>query len=149
MWISIFAFDEEHRYESVRYWLREILVARPVVRFKDVWKLYGNLPVVSNLNLEIKDNEFLVFVGPSGCGKSTSLRMLTGLESVTHGAVLFGDDDVTMLPSGKRDISMVFQSYALYPNMTVANNLSFGPTVRREDKVNLPKRIEEVSKIVG
>jgi multiple sugar transport system ATP-binding protein len=121
----------------------------PVVRFKDVWKLYGDVPVVSNLNLEINDNEFLVFVGPSGCGKTTSLRMLAGLEAVTHGAVLFGDNDVTKLPSGKRDISMVFQSYALYPNMTVAKNLSFGPTVRREDKAGLPKRIEEVSKILG
>jgi multiple sugar transport system ATP-binding protein len=115
----------------------------------DVWKLFGDIPVVSGIDLEINDGEFLVFVGPSGCGKTTSLRLLAGLESVTYGSVFIGDQDVTTLPSGKRDIGMVFQSYALYPNMSVAKNLSFGPTVRHEDKVGIPKRIEEVSSVLG
>ena len=119
------------------------------VRFEEVWKLYGDNPVVSGIDLEIKDGEFLVFVGPSGCGKTTTLRMLAGLERVTYGSVFIGDADVTTLSPGKRDIGMVFQSYALYPNMTVAKNMSFGPKVRREDKADIPKRIKEVSELLG
>ena len=119
------------------------------VRFKEVWKVYGNTPVVAGVDLEVKDGEFLVFVGPSGCGKTTSLRMLAGLERLSYGAIFMGDRDVTALSPGRRDVGMVFQSYALYPSMTVAKNLAFGPSVRREQKAEIPRRVKEVASILG
>ncbi len=120
------------------------------VRFEEVWKVFGDeSPAVANLNLHIRAGEFLVLVGPSGCGKTTSLRMLAGLERPTYGRIWFGDRDVTMLSPGQRDVAMVFQSYALYPNMTVYKNLAFGPTVRRESKQDLRKRIDEVAEVLG
>jgi multiple sugar transport system ATP-binding protein len=120
------------------------------VRFEEVWKLFGDeTPAVANLNLHIHEGEFLVLVGPSGCGKTTSLRMLAGLERPTFGRIWFGDKDVTTLPPGERDVSMVFQSYALYPNMTVYKNLAFGPTVRKESKQDLRKRVDEVAEVLG
>jgi multiple sugar transport system ATP-binding protein len=120
------------------------------VRFEQVWKLFGNeQPAVANLNLHVHQGEFLVLVGPSGCGKTTSLRMLAGLERPTYGRIWFGERDVTTLPPGDRDVAMVFQSYALYPNMTVYKNLAFGPTVRGESKHDLRKRIDEVAEVLG
>lgn len=119
------------------------------VRFEQVWKLFGNeSPAVANLNLHIHEGEFLVLVGPSGCGKTTSLRMLAGLERPTYGRIWFGDRDVTTLAPGERDVAMVFQSYALYPNMSVYKNLAFGPTVRGESKRDLRKRIDEVAEVL-
>jgi multiple sugar transport system ATP-binding protein len=120
------------------------------VRFEEVWKLFGNeVPAVANLNLHIRHGEFLVLVGPSGCGKTTSLRMLAGLERPTYGRIWFGDRDVTILPPGQRDVAMVFQSYALYPNMTVYKNLAFGPTVRGESRGDLRGRINDVAETLG
>jgi multiple sugar transport system ATP-binding protein len=120
------------------------------VRFDQVWKIFGDeSPAVANLNLHIQEGEFLVLVGPSGCGKTTSLRMLAGLERPTYGRIWFGDRDVTTLPPGQRDVAMVFQSYALYPNMTVYKNLAFGPTVRRESKRDLRGRVDEVAEVLG
>jgi multiple sugar transport system ATP-binding protein len=120
------------------------------VRFEQVWKIFGDeSPAVANLNLHIHKGEFLVLVGPSGCGKTTSLRMLAGLERPTYGRIWFGDRDVTTLPPGQRDVAMVFQSYALYPNMTVYRNLAFGPTVRRESKRDLRQRVDEVAEVLG
>jgi multiple sugar transport system ATP-binding protein len=120
------------------------------VRFEEVWKLFGERnAAVANLNLRIREGEFLVLVGPSGCGKTTSLRMLAGLERPTYGRIWFGDRDVTTLAPGQRDVAMVFQSYALYPNMTVYKNLAFGPTVRGESKKDLHKRIDEVAEVLG
>jgi multiple sugar transport system ATP-binding protein len=120
------------------------------VRFEEVWKLFGNdTPAVADLNLHIHQGEFLVLVGPSGCGKTTSLRMLAGLERPTYGRIWFGERDVTTLPPGQRDVAMVFQSYALYPNMTVYKNLAFGPTVRGESKRDLRARISDVSEVLG
>jgi multiple sugar transport system ATP-binding protein len=120
------------------------------VRFEEVWKLFGDdNAAVANLNLHIKEGEFLVLVGPSGCGKTTSLRMLAGLERPTFGRIWFGDRDVTSLSPGQRDVAMVFQSYALYPNMTVYKNLAFGPTVRGESKKDLRKRVDEVAEVLG
>jgi multiple sugar transport system ATP-binding protein len=120
------------------------------VRFEQVWKLFGDdTAAVADLNLHIPQGEFLVLVGPSGCGKTTSLRMLAGLERPTYGRIWFGDRDVTTLPPGQRDVAMVFQSYALYPNMSVYRNLSFGPTVRGETKRDLRKRIDEVADVLG
>lgn len=119
------------------------------IRFKNVWKLFEGNAVVSDLNLEIREGEFLVLVGPSGCGKTTSLRMLAGLERPSHGRIYMGEQDVTDVATGQRDISMVFQSYALYPNMTVYKNLAFGPKVRREPKKDLDQRINDVSDLLG
>src|SRR5438552_3423538 len=97
------------------------------VQFDSATHLYPGAPTpaVDALDIDIADGEFLVLVGPSGCGKSTSLRMLAGLESVEQGRILIGDRDVTGLPPRARDVAMVFQSYALYPNMTVAQNMGF------------------------
>lgn len=118
------------------------------IRFERIWKLFDGNPVVSELNLDIRPGEFVVLVGPSGCGKTTSLRMLAGLERPSHGRIWIGDRDVTDVPTGERDISMVFQSYALYPNMNVYKNLAFGPRVRKEPKADLDKRINEVADLL-
>jgi len=119
------------------------------IRFDHVWKLFEGNVVVSDLCLDIKEGEFLVLVGPSGCGKTTSLRMLAGLERPSHGRIFMGDTDVTDVAPGSRDISMVFQSYALYPNMTVKKNLAFGPRVRKEPRQNLDQRIDDVADLLG
>ena len=119
------------------------------IRFEHVWKLFEGNAVVSDLSLDIRQGEFLVLVGPSGCGKTTSLRMLAGLERPSHGRIWMGDKDVTDVPTGQRDISMVFQSYALYPNMTVKKNLAFGPKVRKEPRQNLDQRINDVADLLG
>ena len=119
------------------------------IRFEHVWKLFDGNVVVSDLSLEIRGGEFLVLVGPSGCGKTTSLRMLAGLERPSHGRIFMGERDVTDLPPGERDFSMVFQSYALYPNMTVRKNLAFGPKVRKEPRATLDQRINDVADLLG
>src|SRR6058998_2505214 len=106
-------------------------------------------PAVDALDLEIADGEFLVLVGPSGCGKSTSLRMLAGLEDVDDGAVWIGDRDVTQLPPRSRDIAMVFQNYALYPHMTVAQNMGFALKVAGVPKAERMAKVREVAKLVG
>jgi multiple sugar transport system ATP-binding protein len=105
-------------------------------------------PAVDSLDLEIADGEFLVLVGPSGCGKSTSLRMLAGLEDVDRGAIRIGDRDVTHLKSKDRDIAMVFQSYALYPHMTVADNMGFALKIAGRDKDDIRRRVAEAAKIL-
>jgi len=119
------------------------------VAFKGIWKVFGGHVTVPDLNLEIEDGEFLVFVGPSGCGKTTTLRMLAGLETPTHGQILVDGKDVTLLPPGERDVAMVFQSYALYPHLSVYKNLSFGPEVRRDSKADVESRIKKVAALVG
>jgi multiple sugar transport system ATP-binding protein len=121
----------------------------PGVKFEGVWKLFGDVPAVRDLNVEINDGEFLVLVGPSGCGKTTSLRMLGGLELPSYGRITMGDRDVTTLAPGERDVAMVFQSYALYPHMTVYKNLAFGPGVRREPKRETHRRIQGVAEVLG
>ncbi|WP_436776894.1 ABC transporter ATP-binding protein [Yinghuangia sp. YIM S09857] len=105
-------------------------------------------PSVNALDLEIADGEFLVLVGPSGCGKSTSLRMLAGLEEVTDGAIQIGDRDVTYLEPKDRDIAMVFQNYALYPHMTVADNMGFALKIAGVDKATIRAKVEEAAKIL-
>ena len=112
-------------------------------------QLYDEFVAVPELNLEIEDGEFLVLVGPSGCGKTTTLRMLAGLTMPTHGRILIGDRDVTLLPPGQRDIAMVFQSYALYPHMNVRKNLAFGPHVRGAKKVDTEEQVKRVADLVG
>ena len=100
------------------------------VTIKNIEKSYGNTKVLHGINLEIEDGEFVVLVGPSGCGKSTLLRMVAGLEDITSGDIFIGDRRVNNLPPKDRDIAMVFQSYALYPHMTVAQNLRFALELR-------------------
>ncbi|OWV81692.1 sugar transporter [Rhizobium sp. R634] len=119
------------------------------VTFANVWKQFGAHTAIEELDLEIKDGEFMVFVGPSGCGKTTTLRMLAGLEIPTFGKILLGDEDVTLTPPGRRNISMVFQSYALYPHMTVRQNLAFGPQIRHENKSEIAAGIDRVANLVG
>jgi multiple sugar transport system ATP-binding protein len=112
------------------------------VRLEQVEKVYPNGHVAARgLDFEIADGEFMVLVGPSGCGKSTALRMIAGLETPTRGRVLIGDRDVTSLPPQERDIAMVFQSYALYPHMTVRENLGFGLRMRGAPKEEIGERV--------
>src|SRR4051794_2405783 len=100
-------------------------------------------PAVNELDLQIGDGEFLVLVGPSGCGKSTSLRMLAGLEDVDRGQILIDNRDVTHLPPKSRDIAMVFQNYALYPHMTVYENMAFALKLRKTSKAEIDRRVKE------
>ena len=120
------------------------------VKFDEATRLYpGNdKPSVDKLNIDIEDGEFLVLVGPSGCGKSTSLRMLAGLEEVNAGKIWIGDRDVTNLSPKDRDVAMVFQNYALYPHMTVADNMGFALKIAGVDKAEIRKRVEEAAKIL-
>ena len=120
------------------------------VTFENATRVYpGNdRPSVDALNLEIADGEFLVLVGPSGCGKSTSLRMLAGLEDVNGGRILIGDKDVTDVPPKNRDIAMVFQNYALYPHMSVRENMGFALKIAGVSKEEINKRVEEAAKIL-
>jgi multiple sugar transport system ATP-binding protein len=121
------------------------------VTFEKTSKLWpgSSQPAVNGLDLEIGDGEFLVLVGPSGCGKSTSLRMLAGLDSVDGGRILIGDRDVTRLEPKERDIAMVFQNYALYPHMTVAENMGFALKLAKTPKPEIDKRVNEAAKLLG
>jgi multiple sugar transport system ATP-binding protein len=112
-------------------------------------KFAGDVTAVDDVSLTIADGEFLVLVGPSGCGKSTLLRMIAGLEEVTDGTISIGGGDVTDLAPRRRDIAMVFQSYALYPHMSVRQNLAYGLKVRRTPKEQITKRVDEVAKLLG
>ncbi|AUG28998.1 sn-glycerol-3-phosphate ABC transporter ATP-binding protein UgpC [Microbacterium hominis] len=120
------------------------------VTFDNATRLYpgGTRPAVDKLNLEVADGEFLVLVGPSGCGKSTSLRMLAGLEEVNSGRILIGDRDVTDIPPKDRDIAMVFQNYALYPHMTVAENMGFALKIAGVGKEERAQRVLEAAKLL-
>ena len=121
------------------------------VSYRDASRVYPGTdrPAVNKLNLEIEDGEFMVLVGPSGCGKSTSLRMLAGLEEVNSGSIYIGDRDVTDLPPKDRDIAMVFQNYALYPHMTVADNMGFALKMQNVPKADREKRVQEAAKLLG
>ncbi len=119
------------------------------VTYKNVFKRYGDVAVISDLNMEVADKEFVVFVGPSGCGKSTSLRMLAGLEEISEGEILIGDRVVNDVPPKDRDIAMVFQSYALYPHMSVYDNMAFGLKLRKTPKADIDRRVKEAASILG
>ena len=120
------------------------------ITFDNVSKTYGDgHRAVSDLNLDVQDGEFVVFVGPSGCGKTTALRMIAGLEEVSEGDIRIGDRVVNNLPPGKRDVAMVFQNYALYPHMTVAENIGFALKLRKVPKAEARKRIAETAEIIG
>jgi len=120
------------------------------VRLENINKQYDNGALaVNNFNLEINDREFLVLVGPSGCGKSTTLRMIAGLEEISCGSIYIDDCCVNNIPPKDRDISMVFQNYALYPHMSVYENLAFGLKLRKTPKTEIASRVEEAAQILG
>ncbi len=119
------------------------------VTFEHVTKRYGNVVAVNDLNLSIADQECLVFVGPSGCGKTTSLRMLAGLEDVTAGNLYIGDRLVNDVPPKDRDIAMVFQSYALYPHLDVAKNMSFALKLRKTQNKEINERVQQAAQVLG
>ncbi|MEP0775928.1 MAG: sn-glycerol-3-phosphate ABC transporter ATP-binding protein UgpC, partial [Acidobacteriota bacterium] len=118
------------------------------VRFDRVEKRFGATTVIRPLDLQVEDREFMVLVGPSGCGKSTLLRLLAGLEEVSAGTITIGDRVVNHLPPKERDIAMVFQSYALYPHMTVRENLAFGLKVRGMPREDVAQRVSEAARLL-
>ncbi len=119
------------------------------VRFSKVFKRFGDFTALNNLDITVEDKEFLVLVGPSGCGKTTALRCLAGLEDVTEGDIFIGENRVNDTPPKDRDIAMVFQSYALYPHMTVFDNMAFGLKLRGVKKDEISRRVNEAAAILG
>jgi len=120
------------------------------VTMKNVTKIFpGNVIAVNNISLDIKDKEFLVIVGPSGCGKTTALRMIAGLEEISSGDIYIGEKLVNDVPPKDRDIAMVFQNYALYPHMTVRNNMAFGLKLRKYPRAEIDKRVRDTAEILG
>jgi len=113
---------------------------------KDLNKSFGSVHVVKDLNLDVAPGEFLVLLGPSGCGKTTALRMIAGLEQADSGSITLGDIDVTFLPPKYRDVAMVFQSYALYPHKTVAENIGFPLKMLRVEKSTREKAVREIGR---
>ena len=118
------------------------------VTLRKVIKRYDDVEAVRGIDLDIADHEFVVLVGPSGCGKSTTLRMIAGLEDITGGDIMIGGDVVNDVPPKDRDIAMVFQNYALYPHMTVAENMSFGLRLKRYPKAEIKSRIDEAARML-
>ncbi|MDU9005092.1 ABC transporter ATP-binding protein [Sedimentitalea todarodis] len=118
------------------------------LNIENVWKKYGNVIALRDVNLDIQDGEFVVLVGPSGCGKSTLLSIIAGLEDTSHGTLTLGDRDVTDLSPKDRNIALVFQSYALYPTMTVRQNITFGMENRKVPKTDQDKAVADVAKLL-
>jgi len=119
------------------------------VTYDHVWKKFGDVVAVNDLDIQIEDKEFLVLVGPSGCGKTTALRCLAGLEDITEGKIMIDDVVVNDMAPKDRDIAMVFQSYALYPHMSVYDNMAFGLKLRKTPKADIQKRVEDAADILG
>lgn len=119
------------------------------IKFEKVWKRFAEVTVLKDLNIEIDDGEFLVLVGPSGCGKSTALRCLAGLEEISEGNIWIGDRIVNDVPPKDRDIAMVFQSYALYPHMSVYDNMAFGLKLRKVSRQEIEKRVKEAAEMLS
>jgi multiple sugar transport system ATP-binding protein len=119
------------------------------VEIRSVRKTFGNLEVIHGVDVGIGDGEFVILVGPSGCGKSTLLRMIAGLEEITAGDILIGERVMNDVPAKDRNIAMVFQNYALYPHMTVAQNMSFSLRLRRAPKAEIERRVKEAAEILG
>jgi multiple sugar transport system ATP-binding protein len=118
------------------------------VTLRKVVKRYDEVEAVRGIDLDIADHEFVVLVGPSGCGKSTTLRMIAGLEDITDGDIMIGGDVVNDVPPKDRDIAMVFQNYALYPHMTVAENMSFGLRLKHFPKAEIKTRVDEAARML-
>jgi multiple sugar transport system ATP-binding protein len=119
------------------------------VTYRNVYKRFGEVTAVNDMDLFIEDKEFLVLVGPSGCGKSTALRLLAGLEEISEGEILIADRVVNDVPPKDRDIAMVFQSYALYPHMSVYDNMAFGLKLRKTPRQDIERRVKEAADILG
>src|SRR5512138_1783636 len=119
------------------------------IAFQGIAKRFGDVSVIEQLDLEIHDQEFMVFVGPSGCGKSTALRMIAGLEEPSEGTLIIGDRVVNDVHPKDRDVAMVFQSYALYPHMTVRENIAFGLQIRKVPQGDIDKLVDEAAGILG
>lgn len=119
------------------------------IKFEGVVKSYGDVDAVRELDLQIPDGSFVVLVGPSGCGKTTTLRMIAGLEEVTQGSIHLGEREVTNLEPKHRNIAMVFQNYALYPHMSIYDNIAFGLRARKLSKSEIDERVQEVAKMLG
>ena len=119
------------------------------VRFESVAKRYGEVSIIEDLDLDIHDHEFMVLVGPSGCGKSTALRMIAGLEDISAGRVMIGERVVNDLQPKDRDVAMVFQSYALYPHMTVRENIEFGLKIRKTSNEEMRRRVNDAATTLG
>ena len=118
------------------------------IKFQNISKSFGETTVVDDLSLEIDEGEFIVLLGPSGCGKTTTLRMLAGLETISSGDIYIGDERVNDVPTQQRDLAMVFQSYALYPHMTIAENIGYPLRVRKVDKSERENRVMRVAKLL-
>ena len=118
------------------------------VKISDIQKSYGSVEVIRDLNVDISDGEFVALVGPSGCGKSTLLRMIAGLEEISDGTVAIGDQVVNDVSASKRGVAMVFQSYALYPHMTVYKNMAFGLKQAKTDPAEIEKRVSAAAEIL-
>src|SRR3954449_12488094 len=120
------------------------------VTFDGVSKVYDNgFRAVDNLDLQIRDGEFMVLVGPSGCGKTTALRMLAGLEEISDGDLVIDNTVVNEVAPQKRDIAMVFQNYALYPHLTVYDNMAYGLKIQKMSKAEIKTRVQEIAKVIG
>ncbi len=119
------------------------------IRLEHIEKYFGDVHVVKDLSLHIPDGSFTVLVGPSGCGKTTTLRLIAGLETVTSGKIYIGDQDVTSLEPKDRNVAMVFQNYALYPHMTVYDNIAFGLQARKMDKKEIDRRVQRAASMLG
>ena len=119
------------------------------VEIRDVRKAFGSTPVIHGVSIDIRDGEFVILVGPSGCGKSTLLRMIAGLENITAGEIRIGERVVNNIAPKERDIAMVFQNYALYPHMSVYDNMAYGLRNRRTPKPEIDARVREAARILG
>ena len=124
---------------------------KKIIELKNITKSFDGVPVLQNVNLDIYDNEFITLLGPSGCGKTTMLRIIAGFEKPTSGAVLFDDRVVSsekvFIPPEKRDIGMVFQSYAVWPHMTVFDNVAYPLQIKKVDKATIKKKVDRVLEI--
>src|SRR5437764_3376704 len=119
------------------------------VTMRSLNKMYDEVHAVKDVNLDIRDKEFVVLVGPAVCGKTTTLRMVAGLESITSGRILIDDKVINDLPPMDRDIAMVFQNYALYPHMSVYDNMAFGLKMRKFDRADIAKRVRDAAEVLG
>ena len=119
-----------------------------MIHFQDIQVKFGDFVAIKNLNLNIKEGEFFTFLGPSGCGKTTTLRTLVGFITPSNGKIIVDGEDLTNTPIEKRQIGMVFQSYALFPTMSVYENIAFGLKVQKHKKEEIKKRVEELAKVV-
>src|SRR5918992_4139754 len=119
------------------------------VEIRDVRKAYGATQVIHGVSVDIQDGEFVILVGPSGCGKSTLLRMIAGLENISGGEIRIGERVVNDVPPKERDIAMVFQNYALYPHMTVRDNMAFSLKLRRAPRAEIETRVQRAAEILG